>query len=373
MKKRSARSNPPEAARVAGRIVEWFPAHARDLPWRRTLGPYAIWVSEIMLQQTQVKTVIPYWERWMKRLPDVARLARAKEQTVLKLWEGLGYYSRARNLQLAARVILAEHGGVFPEETEAILSLKGVGRYTAGAIASIAFNQPAAILDGNVIRVLTRVFAIGGNPKDKQVNERLWSLAGELVGRAGEGLTVKRTDPLVFAGARSALNQGMMELGATVCLPAKPACGECPLRSDCRALRADRIDDFPETAKRVPATARLFHTFVIHRAGRYLVRRRTEGEVNAGFWEFPGIELVGKREPPDESFRRLFGGAAPALEETARLKHSITRYRFVQAVYQADWPARRSVKLAEAEWLPVEAIRKLPFYSSQLRVLKKLV
>ncbi|HEX4644651.1 MAG TPA: A/G-specific adenine glycosylase, partial [Verrucomicrobiae bacterium] len=177
-------SNPNKA--VVAALLTWFAQNARDLPWRRTRDPYAIWVSEIMLQQTQVKTVIPYWERWMKALPTIKALARATPEKIHKLWEGLGYYTRVRNLQKAAQKIMADHDGQFPETYEEILALPGIGRYTAGAICSIAFNQPTPILDGNVIRVLTRLFAIRENPRDKSTNNQLWQLAEQLVSEAAK-------------------------------------------------------------------------------------------------------------------------------------------------------------------------------------------
>src|SRR5664279_4875227 len=157
-------------------LLAWFAHNARDLPWRRTRDPYAIWVSEIMLQQTQVKTVLPYWESWMRALPNLRALAKAKPERLHKLWEGLGYYTRVRNLQRAARIIGEDHGGRIPEDFDDLLELPGIGRYTAGAICSIAFNQPKPILDGNVIRVLARLFGIPGNPRERSVNARLWQL-----------------------------------------------------------------------------------------------------------------------------------------------------------------------------------------------------
>jgi len=173
---------PPRRQRaIVASLLDWFVGGARDLPWRRTLDPYAIWISEIMLQQTQVKTVIPYWDRWLRELPDVAALAAAPSEKVLKLWEGLGYYTRARNLQKAAQQIVAKHKGAFPADFDDILALPGIGRYTAGAISSIAFNQAAPILDGNVIRVLTRLFGPRDNPREKVANARLWNLAEQLV------------------------------------------------------------------------------------------------------------------------------------------------------------------------------------------------
>ena len=232
------RKAPPSPTRLAPQIIKWFCANARDLPWRHTLDPYAVWVSEIMLQQTQVRTVIPFWNRWMKRLPTIAKLANAREPTILKLWEGLGYYSRVRNLQKAARQIQEGHQGAFPTNPLDIKALIGVGRYTGGAISSIAFDLPEPILDGNVIRVLTRVFGIVGDPKSKVVNERLWDQAGELVVSTKMGVSASRADSMVFAGERSLLNQGMMELGATVCLPSNPDCGTC--RFDAIASHAKR-------------------------------------------------------------------------------------------------------------------------------------
>jgi A/G-specific adenine glycosylase len=171
--------------RLVPLLLDWFTANARDLPWRRTRDAYAIWVSEIMLQQTQVKTVLPYWERWMRELPTIEAVAKAPSAKIHKLWEGLGYYTRVRNLQKAARDVMEKHGGKFPKKFDDVLALPGIGRYTAGAICSIAFNQPTPILDGNVIRVLTRIFGFAENPKEKQTNARLWQLAEELVSKAG--------------------------------------------------------------------------------------------------------------------------------------------------------------------------------------------
>ncbi|HEX3988754.1 MAG TPA: A/G-specific adenine glycosylase, partial [Verrucomicrobiae bacterium] len=171
----------PPISRVAWKLVAWFDENARDLPWRRSKDPYAVWISEIMLQQTQVATVIPYFERWMRAFPTIQAFAAAPRERALKLWEGLGYYTRVANAQRAAGEIVARHGGRFPSGFEDILALPGIGRYTAGAISSIAFGQPTPILDGNVIRVLTRLFAIAGDPREKSVNLRLWEIAEKLV------------------------------------------------------------------------------------------------------------------------------------------------------------------------------------------------
>ncbi len=360
----------PTAPRLTPKLIAWFLANARDMPWRRTLDPYGIWVSEIMLQQTQVKTVIPYWIRWMKRLPTVSQLARAREPTILKLWEGLGYYTRVRNLQKAARQIVSDHAGEFPRDPQGILALSGIGRYTAGAVASIAFDQSEPLLDGNVIRVLARVFGIAGDPKDKTVNERLWLIARELVGATKPGVAIVRTDPLVFAGQRSAVNQGLMELGATVCLPADPLCSSCPLRTSCTALFANRIDELPAAAKRAKTTRRQFSTVVLRRGERFFIRQREPGAVNAGFWEFPNLEVTGAMQSVGEVSRALFGREL-AGRQIDRFEHSITRYRFQQTVYLAELPGRSGIASA-GEWVTVAELRKRPFYSPQIRVFERL-
>ena len=241
---------------IVAPLLKWFAENARDLPWRRTRDPYAIWVSEIMLQQTQVKTVIPYWERWMNRLPDVAALANAREDTVIKLWEGLGYYSRARNMQKAARLIRDEHGGRFPRDLAGVLALPGVGRYTGGAICSIAYNQPEPIVDGNVIRVLTRVAGIEESPKAKPVLEQIWAIADDLVKQ-----TVARQQSCQRNA--SAFNQAMMELGALVCTPRNPRCDVCPLKGRCVARKENKTDRIPALAKRAAATKRRYVGFAI--------------------------------------------------------------------------------------------------------------
>ncbi|HEV2695721.1 MAG TPA: A/G-specific adenine glycosylase, partial [Verrucomicrobiae bacterium] len=242
------------------RLLDWFAVNARDLPWRRTHDPYAVWISEIMLQQTQVKTVIPFWNRWMTELPAIADAANVNPDKLHKLWEGLGYYTRVRNLQKAAQSIVANHGGKFPETFDEVLALTGIGQYTAGAICSIAFNQPTPILDGNVIRVLTRVFGIAENPKEKATNARLWQLAEELVTCAKDVKTAKSFPPaspwpeLREANACSFLNQSLMELGALVCIPRSPQCLLCPVQKLCIAFKEGRTEELPNLGKREAAT-----------------------------------------------------------------------------------------------------------------------
>jgi A/G-specific adenine glycosylase len=337
---------------VARSLVSWFAQNARDLPWRRTRDPYAIWMSEIMLQQTQVKTVIPYFERWMRQLPTLAVFARARPQKVLKLWEGLGYYSRVRNAQCAAQLIMQQHGGRFPQKFDDILALPGIGRYTAGAISSIAFSRPTPILDGNVIRVLSRIFGVEGNPRDKQTNAILWQLATNLVS----------VDP-----ARcSDLNQSLMELGALVCTPRQARCSVCPMRKSCFAFREDRVDEFPQLPARAPTTERRFMAFVARKENRVLVRQRPAGAVNAHLWEFPNIEIALTEKPQARPF--------------CRVRHSITRYRILLEAYHAELAGKTTLRTegtkVEIEvcgaWKTIAQLKRLPFTSAHRKILHVL-
>jgi A/G-specific adenine glycosylase len=351
------RTMPPAAAplghrRAARELVGWFAKNARDLPWRRTHDPYAIWISEIMLQQTQVQTVIPYFERWMRELPTLSAFARAQGQKVLKLWEGLGYYSRVRNAQAAAQLIVQQHDGVFPRKFEEILALPGIGRYTAGAVSSIAFNQPEPILDGNVIRVLCRVFGVEGNPRDKMTNATLWKLAADLVA--------------VEPQRCSDLNQSLMELGALVCTPRQPLCGECPVKKTCFAFRENRVDELPMRAARSPATERRFVAFVAKQENRFLVRQRPGGAVNAHLWEFPNVEVELKdekngREPKGALFRILED------KPLCRIRHSITRYRILLEAYHAQADGETT-----GLWKTIPELKRLPFTSAHRKILAVL-
>ena len=382
---------------IGASLLEWFARNARDLPWRRTSDPYAIWVSEIMLQQTQVKTVIPYWERWMRELPTIESLANEKPEKIHKLWEGLGYYTRVRNMQKAAQEIL-ENGRrrreesqnkkletphvvsyEFPKTFEEVLALPGIGRYTAGAICSIAFNQPTPILDGNVIRVLTRVFGISENPKDKQANERLWDLALQLV--------VHATRNTQHASPCSHLNQSLMELGALICTPREPKCLVCPIAKHCFAFKNNRVNEFPNLEKRAAPTARRFAAFVVEHDGKFLVRQRPEGVVNAHLWEFPNVELNGEPVNPSAAVKELFGFPPDDVKTLCTIKHSITRYRITVEAFRVGTPStfkveqscRSAPSLRHARsardgslWLPLAELRKLSFPSAHKKILSLL-
>ena len=358
---------------ITSALLRWFRTAARDLPWRRTLDPYAIWVSEIMLQQTQVKTVIPYWERWMRELPGVRALASLDRDRLLKLWEGLGYYTRARNLQKAARQIVDQHQGQFPKTYAEILALPGVGRYTAGAICSLAYNQPTALLDGNVVRVLTRLDAVSEDPRERKTNEGLWERAQALVEEANS-LSPSHSPQL--AGNCSSLNQSLMELGATICTPRSPDCAQCPLKILCKARALDRVEDFPRLPKREKPTPRRFHAFVIEQRGSIWVRRRPEGIVNAGLWEFPNVEVMGdSAKKPEETLLEHLGLERATLDPIATVRHSITRYRIeLKAYYGVMKPSEKlrsgTEGSATMQQVTAEEATALAFTSAHARVLK---
>ncbi|MDB6111677.1 MAG: A/G-specific adenine glycosylase [Pedosphaera sp.] len=321
-----------------------------------------------MLQQTQVKTVIPYWERWMRSLPTLEALAQAKPEEIHKLWEGLGYYARVRNMQKAAQQILAEHGGKFPQDYGLILALPGIGRYTAGAIASIAFNEPKPILDGNVIRVLTRLFDIAENPREKATNGRLWRLSEELVTSAFGLATPARTH------CCSHLNQALMELGALICTPKQPKCLLCPVRTNCVAYRTGKVEQLPNLGPRTAATSRNFIAFVVERNGRFLVRQRPVGVVNAHLWEFPNLEITTNGSDLDlQAVAQTALGTAPGtLEKLCTVKHTITRYRITLKAFRGVLPKPAKHSNAEERWFTLLELKKHDIPSAHRRIFEHL-
>ncbi|PYJ87166.1 MAG: A/G-specific adenine glycosylase [Verrucomicrobia bacterium] len=346
-------------------LLAWFRQNARDLPWRRTRDPYAIWISEIMLQQTQVKTVIPYWRRWMRGLPTVQSLARARRERVLKLWEGLGYYTRANNLQKAARIIVDRHGGRFPQKYDDLVALPGIGRYTAGAVLSIAFNEPAPVLDGNVIRVLTRLFGIAENPREKKTGARLWGLAQTLVRQAA-------TLSLFHEPTCSHLNQALMELGATICTSRQPKCSLCPVRKHCIAFRENRVVKLPNLDQQAALTERRFVAFVAESRGRFPVRQRPAGVVNARLWEFPNVEVDGCRSNSRQLARDLFGSPPLVIEPLRQIRHTITRFRITLEVVRVEFAGRKLRTIPNGRWCSLAELRKLAFPSAHRQIADRL-
>jgi A/G-specific adenine glycosylase len=311
-----------------------------------------------MLQQTQVKTVIPFWNRWLLKLPTVEAAAKASSDRIHKLWEGLGYYTRVRNLQKAARQIVEKYDGQFPQHFDDVLALPGIGRYTAGAVCSIAFNQPTPILDGNVIRVLTRIFGIGKNPREKQTNAALWRLAQELV-TCAKAQSPKRN-------SCSLLNQSLMELGALVCTPRQPKCLICPAQKHCIAFQQNRTHELPNLGKRTAAAARHCVAFVAEHRGQFLVRQRPAGVVNAHLWEFPNVETSNGKSNPKLAAENLFGVEPAGLERLCTLKHSITRYRITLEAYRVRLQRRPGRRIGV--WLTLAQLWPLAFASAHKKL-----
>lgn len=293
----------PDPAAFASALEAWFARSGRDYPWRRTRDPYAVLVSEIMLQQTQIATVLErgYYTRWLERFPDFATLAAASEEEILRAWEGLGYYRRARNLQKLAQVVVSDHGGQMPEEPGKIVSLPGIGPYTAGAVASFAFGLPEPIVDGNVARVLSRVCDDATPVDSREGSQRLWRRAGLLVRAAG--------DPRAF-------NSALMELGQTLCHPGKPDCTACPVRDWCAAADPAALPVKQARAKLTEVTERVFF---LHTDAGVLLERET-GSRRTGLWKLPA--LPDADEPPHP----------PVL---LRSKYGITRYKVTLWVHAA--------------------------------------
>lgn len=312
-------------------LLTWFDQSRRDLPWRlprdaafgARLDPYHVLVSEAMLQQTQVSTVIPYFNRFTETFPTVHALAVAELTQVLRLWQGLGYYSRARNLHAAARKIVADFTGNVPDSVDALLSLPGIGRYTAGAIASIAYNRRAPILDGNVARVLCRLDAIRSDPRDPTTRDRLWQRAEEIL--PGESDRI------------GDFNSALMELGATVCTPRNPQCLICPVRAFCKACTAGIQDRIPPPRKAKPTPLVKRWTFCIHRSGKYLIEQRPPTGRWASLWQFITFEVNGRR-PTVASLAHETGLAIANLKRIGALNHTLTHRRYRFDVYRCVSP-----------------------------------
>lgn len=313
-----------DPASLAAPLLTWFDAHRRDLPWRRTRDPYAIWVSEVMLQQTTVETVLGRWGPFLARFPDLPALARADEQDVLAAWSGLGYYRRARGLHAAAREVLRVHAGALPSDPAALRALPGFGPYTAGAVASIAFGVRAALVDGNVARVLARLFRVAGEPTRGPARRRLWQLAEAALPAARPG----------------DFNQALMELGALVCRPAAPHCARCPLAGRCQARAADEVERYPTvTRKGETPLVRRAALFLERPDGAWLFVRRPDEGLLARLWELPAVDVPARQQPLTAAralARRL--GAAARLTPRAAASHQFTHRRWDVHTFAAPVP-----------------------------------
>ncbi len=345
------------------RLLEWYAHSARVLPWRGRSDAYAVWVSEIMLQQTRVETVIAYYRRWMERFPSLAELAAATEQEVLRFWEGLGYYSRARNLHRAARLVVSDFQAVLPASKADLERLPGVGRYTAAAIVSIAFGHDEATLDGNIRRVLSRFYNIELPSGSPQAERTLWRLAGENLppGRAGD------------------YNQALMDLGAMVCTPRAPSCGGCPLEGFCQARLLGVQEQRPVRQGRPVVPHYTVAAAVIQRDGKTLIARRPSSGLLGGLWEFPG----GKQEPGEDitaclvrEIREELGAAVQVGAALGIYKHAYTHFRvtihaFACTLLENEEP--QPLHASEIRWVRPGEMEDFPMGKVDRQIARALV
>ncbi len=347
---------------IGAAMLKWYEVHARDFPWRRTDDPYAIWVSEIMLQQTQAGTMVDYYERFLQRFPDVRRLARAPLDRVLKVWEGLGYYSRARNLHQAAKVVVADYEGELPGTVDELRTLPGIGRYTAGAMASIAFGRDEPVLDGNVMRVLSRLFRVREEVKKTKVQKRMWDWAGQLV-------------PAGYAGE---FNQGMMELGATVCRPKLPNCEICPVVKFCLAAKHGEQDRIPVKKKKKPIPHYTIAAGVVWKRGRILIDQRKADGLLGGLWEFPGGKRQ-KNEPLVDTVKREIKEELDIEIEVVQrmgvVKHAYSHFRITLHVFECRYVAGqvRAIGCDDWKWIWPGDLERYAFPTANRKIIRMLM
>jgi A/G-specific adenine glycosylase len=386
-------------SKIQNPLLVWFRANARDLPWRMDRTPYRVWLSEMMLQQTQVETVIPYFERFLARFPTIDDLAAAPIGAVLKLWEGLGYYARARNLHKAAQVIVNERHGEWPRTVEGLLALPGIGRYSAGAIASLAFDVDAPVLDGNVIRVLCRLFAIESDPKDAQVREKLWQLAEEMLPHPpapspdsnstnqerGSAFSPRPLGEAAGAGAVPAVpgvrstagefNEALMELGALICTPRNPKCDVCPLAKYCEAKKRHLQDQLPLKTKRKPLPHFDVTAAVIRKNGRLLIAQRPFGGRLGGLWEFPG----GKVEPGEtlrqclrREIKEELGVRIKVGKPITSIDHAYTHFKITLHAFECELISGKpqTLQVEDFKWVRRSELEKYAFAKTDLRIIE---
>lgn len=348
----------PRLRRLRTAVLRWYATHGRDLPWRENRDPYRIWISEAMLQQTTVAAVKPYFARFLTRLPTLQDLAQAPEDDVLRLWEGLGYYSRARNLHRAAKEIVTRFNGTFPEDVETLMSLPGIGRYTAGAIASFAYDTRAPIVEANTLRLYSRLLGYRGDPRSKEGQTLLWDFAERILPRDESG----------------AFNHAVMDLGATICRPADPDCPACPLKTCCRAFAEGTQAEIPMKAKRAELTDLIDATVVVSSGDRVLIRRRGPEERWAGLWDFPRVTLEAGGAASDAALHRLaIGTLGDWLKENVGLagrdwahltdiRHGVTRYRIRLLCFTAESAAKPATFADDSglRWVTLQEIDDVP-------------
>lgn len=344
-------------------ILNWFDRAARDLPWRKAYDPYHIWISEVMLQQTQMDRVVEYFNRWIRRFPDITSITRAKEEEILKLWEGLGYYSRAKNIMKSARILTDDFNGQIPEDHEKLLQLPGIGKYTAGAIMSIAFNENYPLVDANVERVFARIYNLDRPVKEKETQAFIWQKARELVP----------------SGRARKFNQAIMELGALVCIARNPRCMICPVRPECKAHRLGLTAKRPVLTQPPKTVFIEMATGILEHRGKLLIQKRKPQGVWANLWEFPGGRLE-SGETPEMALVREFKEETNLsignLKKITTVFHSYTIYRVTLHCFFCSLTGGRSVPVLhtaqEYRWVHPYELAAFPFPAGHRKLLDHL-
>ncbi|MCG8338229.1 MAG: A/G-specific adenine glycosylase [Proteobacteria bacterium] len=343
------------------RILSWYHQNKRDLPWRKTADPYCIWISEIMLQQTQVRTVIPYYNRFLKRFPTIEKLSQATLDDVLKQWEGLGYYSRARNLHVAAQTLAEKNLGQFPDNRNELRKLPGIGDYTSAAIMSIAFNQAVPAVDGNIKRVFARLASLDDPVNATTSNKTFNRMASQIMYHEDPG----------------SYNQALMELGALVCKPQNPDCTKCPVSSHCTAFQNGTVEQFPQVKKRPKTPEYHIAVGVVIKDKKLLITRRAEKGLLGGLWEFPGGKLENNEEPNKACIREIkeeTGLDVTTVEHLATVKHAYSHFKIKMDVFICDFVSGE-VELSgptDHRWIAPELIDKYAFPKANHKFISKL-
>lgn len=339
--------------KIQQRLLRWFKKNRRDLPWRKTLDPYTIWVSEIMLQQTQVATVISYYQKFLRSFPTLCHLAIADLSKLLKVWEGLGYYSRARNLHKASRIVLNHFHGKIPDTLQGLLSLPGIGRSTAGAILSIAYNKETPILDGNVKRALSRLFAVSSHPVRGKTESFLWHLSESLIPK----------------GSANSFNQALMDFGSMICTPKDPQCPHCPLRNLCQGYLSGKPESYPPRTIKKPIPQVIAVSAIIRRGGKVLLNQRPPRGLLGGLWEFPNWRIEEKRGVRlrlrlRNHVKKEMGMTIEVKEPIGPFQQTYSHFKLTLHVFHCDVTNGKE----KGKWVPIKNLDQLPMSRIHRRI-----